>query len=470
MDLRFHILSIILLSLMSQVIMAQKVTISESVNLRSNYRYEILGKIDNKILLYSDVSNDHLLKVYDDNLWEKEKVELQFEKKRINAVGLLPGEKDFSFFYTYRKKGDQFLTCRKFTSSGAMLDTATIHVNTSMMAFDNYKFTHSENKRYGCMFIFKMDKSLEVHVFDTKEMEVVWSNSFTFDFSFPRRDFRSLEVTDDGNCFLIFERSSFKIGKPDTHLDITYIEKGVEVNNAKVSFEDKYAIDYITKFDNINQSLIIAGLYGKKNRNKANGYFLLAGESFLFKEFDDALFEELSINERKKVTSLEDYVTSNLVLRQDGGLILITELQRQYSRKSNILEGRRRGTPDLRAYVDYYIEDMVVFAIHPDGKEHWRKVLRKKQFSQDDGGFFSSFFVFKSPTELRLIFNDEIKLDNTVSEYILNPIGENERNIVMNTEYQKLKLRFQEGIQISPTEFIVPSERNSKFNLVMVSF
>jgi hypothetical protein len=111
-----------------------------------------------------------------------------------------------------------------------------------------------------------------------------------------------------------------------------------------------------------------------------------------------------------------------------------------------------------------------VFSIHPNGKEHWKKILRKKQFSQDDGAYYSSFFVFKSPSELRFIFNDEIKMDNTVSEYILNPIGENERNIVMNTEYQKLKLRFQEAIQISTRDFLVPSERNSKFNLVKVSF
>ena len=48
--------------------------------------------------------------------------------------------------------------------------------------------------------------------------------------------------------------------------------------------------------------------------------------------------------------------------------------------------------------------------MHPDGSNHWEKVLHKKQYSQDDDAAYSSYFLLKTPTALRVIFNDEAKV------------------------------------------------------------
>ena len=66
-----------------------------------------------------------------------------------------------------------------------------------------------------------------------------------------------------------------------------------------------------------------------------------------------------------------------------------------------------------RSVVDYFYEDLFVLAFYPDGNLHWNTILHKKQYSQDDEGVFSSYFLFKTPAFLRLIFNDEIKFENT---------------------------------------------------------
>lgn len=468
MKLRKHIF--FLLFLIGYSTAAQKVTVSEDINLRTDFMYDILGKVDNKILLYRDKGQNHMLQVFDDNLWEKEQIELQFEKKRIDAVGLVPGEKDFAFFYAYRKKGDQILSCRKFDADGALVDTATIAINNALLSFQKFFYAYSKNKRYVALFNFEKDNAMRVYLFDALKMQLMWSNIYAFDFQFVRRDFREMIISDFGSAFMIFEKDNFKLGKSNATIESYYLEEGNgDLIQQTFSLEDKYLVDYAIDFDNVNQRLVFAGLYGDRFRSRANGYFVLKGNAFEFTAFDQALFNELEKNNKRKVNSLEDYMMEDIILREDGGLILVAEMQREFSRKSNMLEGRRQSF-DVRAYTDYYNEDMVIISLHPNGKEHWRKVLRKKQFSQDDGGYYSSFFVFKSPTELRFIFNDEIKQDNTVSEYIVNPLGENERNIVMNTEYQKLRLRFQEAIQISPSDFLVPSERNTKFNLVKVSF
>ncbi|WP_235298482.1 hypothetical protein [Portibacter marinus] len=448
----------------------QSVTVSEDISLRSDYLYDILGKVDDKILLYRDKGFNHVLQIFDDNLWQKESVELQFEKKRISVVGLLNSDDYFTFYYSYRRKGDQVLACRKFDGNGALLDTATINVTNALLDFQKYYFTVSRNKRYAGIFSFDNDNSMKVLIFDAENMEVKWANTYAFDFSYVRRDFREIQLSDNGGGVMVFQRNEFTVGKPNESIEAFYMDPNSgAVTQLIVPFGDKFIIDYQLAYDNTNSRLVLAGLYGDKFRSRADGYFMLVEGELKFNAFGPDLFKELEKNSKRKITFLEDYEVADIIVREDGGILLVAEMRREFSRKSNMIEGRRQSF-DIRAYVDYYHEDLVVFAINPDGSLHWQEVLRKKQFSQDDGGFFSSYFVFKSPTELRFIFNDEIKQDNTVSEYILNPIGDNERNIVMNTEYQKLKLRFREAVQISTRDFIVPSERNSKFNLVKVSF
>ena len=120
--------------------------------------------------------------------------------------------------------------------------------------------------------------------------------------------------------------------------------------------------------------------------------------------------------------------------------------------------------------MDYFFEDVVAISVHPDGQEHWRRVLFKKQFSQDDAAIFSSYFLMKTPSRLKLVFNDEIKNNNTVSEYILDPLGRFNRNSLLSTDYQNLKIRFADAIQISSNEFLAPSEKNRKLSLVKITY
>ena len=120
--------------------------------------------------------------------------------------------------------------------------------------------------------------------------------------------------------------------------------------------------------------------------------------------------------------------------------------------------------------VDYSYEDVAVMSIHPDGQEHWSAVLHKRQYSQDDDAAYSSFFLMKGSRNIRMVYNDEIRPENTVSEYVINGDGGLERRVVMNTEDQKLKLQFTEAIQVDASTVIVPSLHRYKLKLVKISY
>ena len=113
---------------------------------------------------------------------------------------------------------------------------------------------------------------------------------------------------------------------------------------------------------------------------------------------------------------------------------------------------------------------MFLISIHPDGSPHWKQVLHKKQYSQDDEGIYSSYFLFKTPKRLRFLFNDEIRQENTVSEYVINGHGEYDRNSVLSTANLRLRLRFRDALQIGAYEVIIPSERRNQLRLVKVEY
>jgi hypothetical protein len=175
-------------------------------------------------------------------------------------------------------------------------------------------------------------------------------------------------------------------------------------------------------FDNLNHRLVAAGLYAEKNRDRANGIFFLSvapgdtsGKAVLrYEPFDDKF---ISVLRQKDVSDdtkgVEDADVKQLVLRQDGGVIVVVERQHEIQRGS--AAGRGFWREGMRMVVDFYFDDVFIVALHPDGRAHWKTVLHKKQYSQDDEGTFSSYFLVRGSDKLRVLFNDEIKYENTCS-------------------------------------------------------
>lgn len=209
----------------------------------------------------------------------------------------------------------------------------------------------------------------------------------------------------------------------------------------------------------------------------AQGYFYLNKPSITIKPEEELRFEpfapellaEANGKDIGKTSDLKDYELNHLVLRRDGGFLLFAESRREYSRRNNNFQSSY-GSRGPAGWMDLFYEGVVVIAVQPEGREHWNRVLFKKQFSQDDGGIFSSYFLMKTPSRVKLVFNDEIKNNNTVSEYLLDPIGRFNRNSLLSTDYQNLKIRFADGIQLSGSEFIAPSEKNRKLSLVKIAY
>jgi hypothetical protein len=227
-------------------------------------------------------------------------------------------------------------------------------------------------------------------------------------------------------------------------------------------------------YDNVHHHAVVTGMYSDKNTTRAQGFYYLTFQADNFSvhllPFDETLLADVNGKEVSQTKGLSDFNVRKVALQQDGGAVIIAELNREFSRRSSLPMQSNSGSYAHGGWVDYYYEDLILFAVHPDGTEHWKEVLRKRQYSQDDDAIYSSFFLFKTPERLRFLFNDEIKQENTVGGYEVTGTGHVERKTVFNTDYQKLKLRFKDGMQLAYNECIVPSERNGRLSLVRIVF
>jgi hypothetical protein len=225
----------------------------------------------------------------------------------------------------------------------------------------------------------------------------------------------------------------------------------------------------------LNKHLVAGGLYSLENLGRAEGSFYLninpkkPDDLVLeFHPFDDEFVATLLEKSKNKNKGVPEVSVQEIVLRRDGGILLIGELNKTFERRNGASSSYYgRSGPNI---MDYYYDDIFAISVHPTGEIHWKNVMHKKQFSQDDGAIYSSYFLVKTPTALRVLFNDEIKYENTVSEYVIKGNGAFDRNSVMSTENQQLRLRFRDAVQTGIDEIIIPSERRTRLKLVKVVF
>ena len=170
-----------------------------------------------------------------------------------------------------------------------------------------------------------------------------------------------------------------------------------------------------------------------------------------------------------------DLKVQDIVHRLDGGILAIIEQAKIIERRStptmtNTGRFLGGGAAALGLAMDYFYENVLVMSISPTGEAQWRSIFHKKQISQDDDARFSSYFLAKTPTALRFLFNDEVERSTTVSEFVLNGAGEGERHAIMNTQGQDLFLRFRDALQIAANEIIVPSDDRRRVRLVKIQY
>lgn len=470
--------SIILISsFFSQLCAAQTVTVSEELSLRNDIAYEIIGELKGQLLLFRNQNTEYEVHAFDKEMnlaWEKE---LELDKKYPKPLSVYGNKDDFVLFYRFREKGKTILKVHKYDPGANLIDSTTVKDYGFLFFTPNFEFVQSEDRSKILVYFVEQQSLIKTLVFDINSMELVWEKTFSPEKFIYGRDFLQMIVDNDGNFHLVLEKENLRSKRDEHHFRIySYDGPSDNLDPYTVSMRGKLTFDAVFDFDNLNKRLVAGGLYSEKNIARTEGYFFLripprkpSNHTLTFTPFKDEFVSNLEGKAYKKNKGLDEISIQEIVLRRDGGILVIAERNRQLERRSS---GASRSYYDnISGYiVDHYYDELCIFSIHPDGQTHWGTILHKKQYSQDDDGMYSSYFLLKSPSSLRFLFNDEIRYENTVSEYVLTGNGEYDRNSLLSTEKRQLRLRFRDALQVNAKSIIVPSERRNRLRLVRLEY
>lgn len=469
---------ILIIFICSSFCFGQKVTVSRDINIKGNFSYDILPNIGGNVIFYHDRSNEQSFEIFDSNFRYIQTISPEFERQGFMPIGIASLDSTFHFYYKHMDQGKVHYKAIAYNKNVAVVDSFTFAIMDKKDELGKPAFIFSQDKSKVLIFN-PNEKGIYLRLIDNRNFETYYEGLLTIPGINLRSDFRKIVLTNDGIFYIFTQKKTYWDKKESKHFQIIEV-----MGPREYSLKSFYPnIDEITQvlwsYDEINKKIALSGLTSYYNdETRISGYFGVSidysksdilNEIFIHK-FSSDFIGEIIGKKNKKLRGLPDLRIAHMELRQDGGIVLFTEFVREYVRRSQVMTAGQFGAFPSRGYMDYYHEDVLVFATFPNGEEHWRKILFKKQYSQDDEGAYSSFFIFKTPSRLKLLYNDEIRNNNTVSEYVLDPIGDYERKSVLSTEYQNLRLRFIEAEQISSKTLIVPSEKAWKINLVKIEY
>lgn len=462
--------------LSSPIAIGQDMEASAKILLTNSTKYHIIGDIDGVVMALFDNNGRYKIRGFDETMNEKWEKKIEFEKKTARIVGIVSSKKNISVFYKYKKKGRVHLRMREFNNELKMIDSCLVKLYSRRTFSPNPVLHYSKNKKKMMFLSAKDEKIIDIVSFDMttkkKIIDIVLQPK-RFEY---RTDFLDVVVSNKGAVHLIAHKDNKRSKREKSRLELISISEDKQYRTYAISLKNNLWYDIDFSYDNINNRLLLSGFYSHKTTTTGHGVFYgsidLTNEkeqTLTFTPFDKKYLSLLLGKNIKKNVGFGDVDVQQILPRRDGGLLLIAERNQQYIRGYNDGSLSARDLGD-NTQIDYFFNEILLFSFHPSGEIHWKEILHKKQYSNDDKAAFSSYFLFQNSSNLRLLYNDKVQKGGSVFEYTVSVKGELDRKSLFNTEKEKLMLRIRDAVQTSIKTIIVPSERRNFVRFIKLTF
>ncbi len=453
----------------------QNILVSEGLDVRTDRTYELLGQFNDKYMVISYGTNVFSVHNYNENLFLSSTQEFELSDRRSKIIHAYPYEDRFFVLYTTESSDSLYVVNQSYRSNFETQKTDTLLILER--GFQNYSFRYTFSEDLSKMGLSAVRSNEVTHylVYDVKYEELAQVGPVNIPPYDVYEDYRKSLVTNSGIFYLIFEKNNFTYRKDDHAFFIYKFRDSGESEESILPMKTVLTYDANFLYDNRNHKLIICGLGSEKNLSQADLIFQVRQDpkdtdyfEYATFNFHNNLLNDFYGNTRKtKINYLEDIQIQDVVLMDDGSAILILE---EVQKMERMTSSGRIDYYGSRYTVDYHYENLLLFHLSNSEAQSWQKLLPKRQFSNDDQGAYSSYFLFKNPNHLRLIYNDEIRNENTVSEYIIRSNGASLRTNLLSTDFQKLRLQVRNGMQISSHGILIPSIRGKVLRLLLIDY
>lgn len=288
--------------------------------------------------------------------------------------------------------------------------------STKLLVYYNLPFDHSEPERFG------------FHVYDAN-MKQIWQKEVILPYEEELFNVADFTLDDEGNVYLTgklySERAKERVrGQVNyKYVILSYKNKGEDFKEVEMSLGDKFITD-VRVAALLSGDIACAGFYSDKGSfsikgscylriNGATGEVLHTstnefGIDFVTQNLTERQEEKAKKKEAKgKNVEMFEYDLDDLVMRSDGGVILIGE--QYFVRVVTTTTTSSNGGTTTRTTYHYYYNDIIVVNISPEGEIEWTEKIAKRQHTTNDNGFYSSYAKMVYKDKLYFFFNDDAR-------------------------------------------------------------
>ncbi|MCY7329845.1 MAG: hypothetical protein LH618_14930, partial [Saprospiraceae bacterium] len=334
------------LSAVAQV--QSSMVVSDGISIRNDYGYELIGRLRDRILLFRDKFEDFEVQAFDAQMhfaWSRELDDM--ERHGVQILSVVGGRNDFSIIYKLRRRGQFLVKVHKYDPGANLIDSMTIiDYGDRVFTPPALEVVESEDRNYFVVYNSAERNKLESICFRLDKMQVAWRKDIALEDNYFGTNDEAMALTNAGDFFLISEKNNRRAKLDDHAFHILRVNAGGD------ALTRTPAPDFLTNhvqftYDNQNQQLVGAGLYSDKNKDRDNGVFFLRtttennrAATIHAESFDDKF---ISIVRQKDVEDDNRGITEadirEIVLRRDGGVILVMERNHEVQRGSSAGRG-----------------------------------------------------------------------------------------------------------------------------------
>jgi len=332
-------------------------------------------------------------------------------------------------------------------------------------------------------------KRLSLTVYNDK-LEKQWTKAVELPFQDRNFEVENYEVDRSGNVYILgrlIDRNNVSLfsNRPYyTYVIVAYRNNGKDVKEYDVSLGDDFITDLTIRVGN-DGDLICAGFYSERTTQSMKGSFFskISAETkrmYDIKkgEFDSEFLSQFMSKRRaKKKRELFNYRIDKLILRSDGGALMIAEQFFVVATTHTDANGFQTTT------YTYYYNDIIAINMNPDGSIEWATRVPKRQI--DGSGAFSSYAMTISKGKIYFIYNDHPKnLTQTnfrkiknfngkrsvVNLAVLSPDGSYKKYPLFNNRDERILMQPKIAQQVSADEMIIFGLFKRRYKFGRVTF
>ncbi|MFT3825199.1 MAG: hypothetical protein QM731_14855 [Chitinophagaceae bacterium] len=487
---------------------AQRITYAETEREDSRRtNFEIVGKIGGNILVFKNNNSNNAISVYDNDMKLLNRQKLDYMDERWINVDFVPYSDFCWMIYQFQRRGIVYCMAVKLDGNAKRL-TDPIELDTTRIGSSTgnkiYTTVFSDDKQK--IMVFKINnRNPRSFVFTTLlfDAELKLQSKHRMNMPMEERNDYFTDFLLDNEGDLVFGKFVRKGNDYITHIQLItkkWDQEQFIVHDLRN--EDRILDEIKLKIDNTNRRYLFTAFYYTQKRGSVEGLYTVVwdkGQDNVLREmvyqFNDDLRRQAKGQDASLKMAFDDYFISNMIIRKDGGFILIAESLYTTSRAGGFNRwDNMYGNNPWASPMDYYYwspyyspygsywnrrygnqgtrynaENIMVLSFDKSNAVEWVQVLPKTQYD-DDGEGLISHQVMITGGELHFIYNQYERRTLLLNEQTIDGLGKITRHPTLKNLDKDIDFMPRYGKQISSNSMIVPCQTRNYITFAKIDF